>query len=45
MKQAVMLSLCSVQRYEEQEPEKLELVSEGTMEFRDGGWEISYAET
>ena len=45
MKQAVILSLCSVQRYEEQEPEKLELVSEGTMEFRDGGWEISYAET
>lgn len=45
MKQAVMLSLHSVQRYEDQEAEELELVSEGTMEFRDGGWEISYDET
>ena len=45
MKQAVILSLRSVQRYEEQEAEELELVTEGTMEFRDGGWDISYAET
>ncbi|MDY3225622.1 MAG: DUF1934 domain-containing protein [Candidatus Faecousia sp.] len=45
MKQTVMLSLRSQQRYEEQEPEVLELVTEGTMEFRDGGWEISYAES
>ena len=45
MKQKVMLSLHSVQRYEEQEAEELELVTEGTMEFRDNGWEISYAET
>ena len=45
MKQAVILSLCSVQRYEDQEAEKLELVTEGTMELRNGGWDISYAET
>ena len=45
MKQTVMLSLHSVQRYEEQEAEELELVTEGTMEFRDNGWEISYVET
>lgn len=45
MKQTVMLSLRSRQSYEEQEPEVLELVTEGTMEFRDGGWDISYAET
>ena len=45
MKQAVILSLCSVQRYEDQEAEKLELVTEGTMEFRNGGWDISYTET
>lgn len=45
MKQMVMLSLHSVQRYEEQEAEELELVTEGTMEFRDGGWDISYVET
>ena len=41
----VMLSLRSVQRYEEQEAEELELVTEGTMVFRDGGWDISYAES
>ena len=45
MKRAVMLSLRSRQRYEEQEPEVMELVTEGTMEFRDGGWDISYAES
>ena len=45
MKQAVMLSLRSCQRYEEQEPEVLELVTEGAMEYRNGGWEISYAES
>ena len=45
MKQAVMLSLHSRQSYEEQEAEELELVTEGTMEFRDGGWDISYVES
>ena len=45
MKQAVMLSLRSRQSYEEQEAEELELVTEGFMEFRDGGWDISYVET
>ena len=45
MKQTVILSLHSRQSYEEQEAEELELVTEGTMEFRDNGWEISYVET
>ena len=45
MKQPVILALRSVQRYEDQEPEELELVTEGTMELRNGGWDISYAET
>lgn len=45
MKQAVMLSLRSRQSYEEQEAEELELVTEGFMEFRDGGWDISYVES
>ena len=45
MKQAVMLSLHSSQSYEEQDAEELELVTEGTMEFRDGGWDISYVES
>ena len=45
MKQPVILALRSVQRYEDQEPEELELVTEGFMEFRDDGWDISYVET
>ena len=45
MKRAVILSLHSRQSYEEQEAEELDLVTEGQMEFRDGGWDISYAET
>ena len=31
--------------YPEQEPEIIELVTEGWMEFRNGGWDISYEET
>ena len=45
MKQAVILSIRGTQRYEEQEPEIIELVTEGTMELRDGGWDISYQES
>jgi uncharacterized beta-barrel protein YwiB (DUF1934 family) len=29
----------------DQEPDTIELVTEGTMEFRDGGWEIVYEES
>jgi uncharacterized beta-barrel protein YwiB (DUF1934 family) len=45
MKHAVVLSIRGTQRYEDQEPEVIELVTEGTMEFRDGGWDISYEES
>jgi uncharacterized beta-barrel protein YwiB (DUF1934 family) len=45
MKQAVVLSLRGKQSYEGQEPDVIELVTEGTMEFRDGGWDISYEES
>ena len=45
MKRAVVLSSRGTQRYEDQEPEVIELVTEGTMEFRDGGWDISYEES
>ena len=45
MKQAVVLNICGKQFYTEQEPEVIELVTEGTMEFRDGGWDISYEES
>lgn len=45
MKRTVVLSIQGKQRYEDQEPEIIELVTEGTMEFRDGGWDISYEES
>ena len=45
MKQDVVLSIWGSQRYEGQEPEVIELVTEGTMEFADGGWDIRYEES
>ena len=45
MKQKVMLSICGKQSYMGQEPEVIELVTEGWMEFRDKGWEICYEES
>ena len=41
----VILSIRGSQRYDDQEPEIIELVTAGTMEFRDGGWDICYEET
>ena len=45
MKQPVVLSIRGTQTYEGQEPDVIELVTEGTMEFRAGGWDISYEES
>ena len=45
MKKEVMLSICGRQAYQDQEPDVIELVTEGTMEYRDGGWDISYEES
>ena len=45
MKRNVMLSIQGRQRYPGQDPETIELVTEGTMEFRDGGWDICYQES
>ena len=45
MKQRVMLTVCGKQSYMGQEPDTIELVTEGTMEFRDGGWDICYRES
>ena len=45
MKRDVVLSIRGTQTYAGQEPEIIELVTEGTMEFRDGGWDISYEES
>ena len=45
MKRDVILSIQGRQRYADQEPETIELVTDGTMEFRDGGWDITYEES
>ena len=45
MKKKVMLSITGRQAYQDQEPDTIELVTEGTMELRDGGWNIRYEET
>lgn len=45
MKQAVVLSIRGRQSYADQEPEVIELVTEGTMEFCNGGWDITYEES
>ena len=45
MKNNVVLSIRGTQTYAGQEPEVIELVTEGTMVFRNGGWDISYEES
>lgn len=45
MKKKVMLSICGRQAYMDQEPDKIELVTEGTLEYCDGGWDICYEES
>ena len=45
MKTPVVLSIRGCQTYADQEPDVIELMTEGTMELRDGGWDISYEET
>ena len=45
MKIPVMLSICGRQAYMDQEPDVIELITEGTMEFSDGGWNICYEES
>ena len=45
MKRNVVLSIRGRQTYADQEPEVIELVTEGTMTFRNGGWDISYEES
>ena len=45
MKQSVVLAIRGQQKYADQEPEVIELVTEGWMEFRNGGWDISYEES
>ena len=45
MKQRVMLSIRGRQAYADQEPDVIELTTQGTMQMRDGGWDISYVES
>lgn len=45
MKQNVILTIRGTQHYEEQEPEIIELTTVGTLQFRDGGWDICYEES
>lgn len=45
MKRNVVLAIRGRQTYADQEPEVIELVTEGTMTFRNGGWDISYEES
>ena len=45
MKIDVVLAIQGRQSYDGVEPDVIELVTDGTMEFRDGGWDISYEES
>lgn len=45
MKRDIVLSIRGRQAYPGQEPDVIELVSEGTMEYRDGGWDLRYEES
>lgn len=45
MKRDVVLSIRGRQKYADQEPEIIELVTDGTMELRNGGWDIVYQES
>jgi uncharacterized beta-barrel protein YwiB (DUF1934 family) len=45
MKIPVMLSICGRQNYIDQEPEVVELVTDGTLENKGNGWEICYKES
>lgn len=45
MKRSVVLSVRGRQTYLDQEPDVIELVTEGTLEYRDGGWDLCYEES
>ena len=45
MRIPVVLSIRGQQTYAGQEPDVIELVTEGTMEYVEGGWNISYEES
>ena len=45
MDKNVVLAIRGRQTYAGQDPEVIELVTEGTMVYRSGGWDISYEES
>lgn len=45
MKQPVILSIRGRQAYLDQEPDVIELVTEGVLEYRADGWDLSYEES
>ena len=45
MKHEAVLSICGRQSYQGQEPDVIELVTDGTLEYRNNGWDISYEES
>ena len=45
MKKSVMLSIRGMQRYPEQDPETIELVTEGILESYKDGWKLKYEES
>ena len=45
MKREVTLAIKGCQTYQDQEPEIIELTTDGIMEFQNGGWDISYEES
>ncbi len=45
MKKEMVLSLKAVQSYGDQEPDVIELVTDGTLENTEKGWSISYEES
>ena len=45
MSRGVILSIQGRQSYRGQEPDSIELVSEGELSYRDGGWDVCYQES
>ena len=45
MKKQVILSIGGKQHYEDQQPDTIELVTDGFMEYVDGAWEVTYEES
>ena len=41
----VMLAIKGKQSYIDQDPDEIELVTEGTLEHKDGGWDVCYLES